>query len=79
MRPFPAAGFDTETYVIEENGRFAVYLDVAMVNEDPADPAPFHVRRHRIRDYATAQEAEVASRWIRRGAARTLPHPPTGH
>jgi hypothetical protein len=78
--PFPAEGLGVQTYVIPENGRFAVYLDVALQRPGatPSEP-PFEVVRHRIADYPTAEAAETAARWMGRGAARDLPAPPSGH
>jgi hypothetical protein len=51
-----------------EQGRWVVYLEVAF---------PDHVRRHRIRDYPTEQQARVAAEQYRRAALRDAP-PPTG-
>ncbi|MEM8961741.1 MAG: hypothetical protein AAGD38_09695 [Acidobacteriota bacterium] len=73
---FPDCGLDAQTYVIEENGRWVVYLDVALASDRSDEP--FRVVRRRIRDFATMDEAEVAARFIGRGASRTLSKPPSG-
>ncbi|MCG8459884.1 MAG: hypothetical protein MI919_26690 [Holophagales bacterium] len=79
---FPRRGLDAQTYVIPEQGRWVVYLDVALAPEG-AGPyleagSAFEVVRRRIADYGSEAEAEVAARLFRRGAARDLPSPPTG-
>lgn len=71
---FPAS--DTvavETSVSCEQGRWVVWLDVVQVPDH--DP---HVVRHRLGDYGTRAEAEVAARWMARAANRDLSSPPSG-
>ncbi|MEO1085979.1 MAG: hypothetical protein AAFY88_17205 [Acidobacteriota bacterium] len=85
--PFPGRGLGVQTYVVEEHGRWVVYLDVA-VEQRPgqgepagtatADGAAFEVVRNRIRDYSTEDEARVAARFISLGASRELSTPPSG-
>lgn len=86
-RPFPGRGLGVQTYVVEEKGRWVVYLDVAVAASPPSrgadDDAPakdeaFHVVRNRIRDYSSEAEAKVAARFISLGASRELSTPPTG-
>jgi hypothetical protein len=56
------------TLIGYEHGRWVVYLEVAF---------PGEVRRHRIRDYPSEQQARVAAEQYRRAALRDAP-PPTG-
>ncbi|MEO1366543.1 MAG: hypothetical protein AAFX50_05165 [Acidobacteriota bacterium] len=85
--PFPGRGLGVQTYVVEERGRWVVYLDVAVAAAPPpessaggesAEGDAFHVVRNRIRDYSSEAEAKVAARFISLGASRELSTPPTG-
>lgn len=58
-----------------DRGRWWVVLEVT---EPATAERPGTVHRHRIADYPTQRAARVAARWMRRGADRTLPLPPTG-
>ena len=60
-------GVHSEARVEPENGRFAVYLDVLMVERD-GSPAGMQVRR--INDYPTRRQAEIAAQWMLRAARR---------
>ena len=55
--------------VIEESGRWAVYLDIITANT---------TRRHRINDYPTRRKAEIAADLMRRCADRDIKLPPSG-
>ena len=86
-KKLPGQGLGVQTYVVEEQGRWVVYLDVAMKTSaaDAAlDAAPpqsdgdFHVVRRRINDYSSEAEAKVAARFISLGAGRELRKPPSG-
>lgn len=57
-----------ESDVVEEHGRWAVYLTVTLWREE--GDVPFERVRRRIADYATARDAEVARSWMHRGADR---------
>jgi hypothetical protein len=59
----------TKASIEEDNGRWVVYLETAFWVED-ANSNPLQTVRHRIRDFATKKEAEVAAAWIERGAER---------
>ena len=72
---FPGRGLGVQTFVIEERGRFVVFLDVALAR---CGGEPFDVVRRRINDYASEAEARVAARFIALGAGRELRRPPTG-
>ena len=60
-------GVHSEARVEPERGRFAVYLDVYMVEQD-GEPAGVQVRR--ITDYPTRREAEIAANWMLKAARR---------
>jgi hypothetical protein len=62
--------------VIEEGGRWAVYLSVSYW--EFVDEPRLHTVRHRIEDYPTRRLAEIAAQWIARYANRDLPGHPTG-
>lgn len=57
-----------EAKVEPEKGRWAVYLEVTFWQNE--GESPLEVRRHRIQDYPTLAQAEVAGRWMARGADR---------
>jgi hypothetical protein len=61
------SGVQTEARVEHERGRWAVYLDVFMVDDD-GRPSGVQVRR--IDDYPTRRQAEVAAAWMLRAARR---------
>jgi hypothetical protein len=67
----PAVGLKAE--VLQEKGRWVLYLDLSFWREDPCDN-PLETVRKRIRDYSTKREAEVAAHWIERTADRGNPH-----
>ena len=58
-----------KAFIEEEAGRWVVYLEAGFWEEEQIDN-PTQTTRHRIADYATRQEAEVAARWMERGADR---------
>jgi len=70
---FPAQALAVRAIIEHDRGRWALHLEVAMI-PDRED----YVVRHRIADYATEREAQVAARWITAAAERDLPHPPLG-
>lgn len=55
--------------IIEESGRWVVYLEVITTNA---------THRHRINDYPTHHKAEIAADLMRRCADRDLTAPPSG-
>ena len=55
--------------VIEENGRFVVYLETIRAHS---------TTRHRINDYPTRRKAEIAADLMRRCADRDIKAPPSG-
>ena len=55
--------------VIEEKGRWTVYLDIVR---------PSGTERHRINDYPTRRKAGIAADLMRRCADRDLTLPPSG-
>ncbi len=57
----------SEARVEHEDGRWAVYLDVWLVD---ADHQAARVDSKRIADYPPRAKADVAARWIERGARR---------
>lgn len=77
IRGFPDAALGAVTHIEPEHGRWTVYMDVTFW--DTGDAAePLQTERRRIADYATRQQAEVAARWMERGADRELRRPPSG-
>lgn len=74
---FPARAVAATTSIEESNGRWVVYLEAGFWAEN-ATENPVEVVRHRIADYPTRREAEVAARWMERGAEREIPRPPSG-
>ena len=66
------------TEILQENGRWAVYLEVDFYEPEEEGDAKFRTVRHRIQDYPKKRLAEVAAGWIRRAAERDLPGPPDG-
>lgn len=55
--------------VVEEGGRWVVYLEIGTWEQD--DPTlPLRITRHRIAEYSTRQRAEVAASWMERSADR---------
>ncbi|MEM9554054.1 MAG: hypothetical protein AAGC60_07330 [Acidobacteriota bacterium] len=86
--PFPGRGLGVQSYVVEEKGRWVVYLDVAMADREAStttegdaqgDSVPaFQVVRRRIRDFSSEAEARVAARFMSLGASRDLRRPPSG-
>ncbi|NJM07293.1 hypothetical protein HC891_15520 [Candidatus Gracilibacteria bacterium] len=72
--PEPPDGFEHQalaahTTVDYERGQWVVYLEVTFWDE---------IRRHRIAAYPSERLALIAADWIKRGAQRDLPGPPTG-
>lgn len=55
--------------VIEENGRFVVYLETITKHSTV---------KHRINDYPTRRKAEIAADLMRRCADRDINSPPDG-
>ncbi len=74
---FPAKAVAAKTFLEEVNGRWVVYLEAGFWAENETEN-PVEVVRHRIADYATRREAEVAASWMERGAERDIPRPPSG-
>jgi hypothetical protein len=76
------SGFPTEnavwveTTVVEEQGRWVVYLEVGFWEPNELDN--IQMIRHRIQDYPKKRLAEIAARWIERTANQDLPNPPLG-
>lgn len=66
-----------DSVVVFEQGRWVVYLVVTMWNA-AATEQPFERLRHRIRDYATRDDADIAAAWMQRAAARERRSPPDG-
>jgi hypothetical protein len=52
-----------ETEVVEERGRWVVYLEVLDVNGSV---------RHRLQTYSTKRQAEVAASFFKRSASREI-------
>ncbi|MEM8678708.1 MAG: hypothetical protein AAGF97_05040 [Planctomycetota bacterium] len=87
---FSERALGAKSKVVEEDGRWVVYLavdfwepqpggetvDGRSANQDEAWPIETVWRR--IADYPDRARAEVAARWIERSADRNLPRPPTG-
>lgn len=55
--------------VEEDNGRWVVFLEAGFWSAEQGDN-PLQMVRHRIADYSTRHEAEVAASWMERGAER---------
>jgi hypothetical protein len=56
--------------IAEESGRWVVYLETGFLaggNDNPVE-----VVRHRIADYSSRRDAEVAANWVERGADKDL-------
>lgn len=70
---FPAQALAVRAIIERSHGRWVLSLEVTMI-PDRED----YVVRHRIADYATEREAQVAARWTVAAAERDLPHPPLG-
>lgn len=62
-------GVAAHAIVQQENGRWAVYLDIGLTSA----AAAVRVERKRIADYPTEERARVAASWIERTADRPLP------
>ena len=75
-RPLPP-GVAARASIVRENGRWVVYLDVGFWNNADGS-VPLKTERKRIADYASEQDAQVAARWIERGADRNLTRAPLG-
>jgi hypothetical protein len=75
--PWPDEAVGVESEVVEEQGRWSVYLVITIWRSATADE-PFERIRRRIRDYATREEAEVGRSWMQRAAERDRRTPPTG-
>lgn len=71
-----SAALGATTDIREENGRWAVYLDVGFWEQ--AAGGPLKVVRNRINDYSTRRDAEVAASWILRSADRNVTRPVEG-
>ncbi len=66
---------DAVTRVLNENGRWVVYLNVCSWESDEEDPVTNNWKR--INDYSTESEAITAATWYERSANKTI-RPPTG-
>ena len=85
---FSERALGASTKIVEENGRWVVYLNVDFWEPPSADEIPdeqandenWPVTTHwkRISDYADRRSAEVAAKWIERSADRNLRRPPSG-
>jgi hypothetical protein len=73
MTLVPGDAFAAETFIERENGRFVVYLEVHFWEGDNPDKVATY--RHRIQDYATRKQAEVATKWILVGTNRDSKFP----
>lgn len=65
-------GVHTDSRIEQENGRFAVYLDILMEDTE-GRPAGLQVKR--IAEYPTRHKAEIAAQWFLRAARRRGPDP----
>lgn len=65
-------GVHTDARVELESGRWVVYLDTLMVDEQKR---PAGVRTSRISDYHTEKAARVAATWMERAARRRIDDP----
>lgn len=74
--PGPFLPLDASTYVVEENGRWVVMLNVTSWEPSSTDH-PVANNWKRINDFATKQEAQMAASWIEKSANRQA-RPPTG-
>ncbi|MAT70219.1 MAG: hypothetical protein CMJ58_11935 [Planctomycetaceae bacterium] len=74
--PPPFKPLDATTRVVQENGRWVVYLNVTSWEPDD-DGHPVANNWKRINDYATESDAHVAATWIARSASRNI-RPPSG-
>lgn len=66
------------TEIVQESGRWVVYLEVDFFVPEEEGDGKFQTVRHRIQDYPKKRAAEVAAGWIKRAAERDLPGPPGG-
>jgi Xaa-Pro dipeptidase len=74
---YPAQAVASKTSIEESSGRFVVFIETGFWRDNGGE-SPVEVVRHRIADYATRRDAEVAAAWIERGAERDRRSPPTG-
>lgn len=70
---FPDDALEVRPIIEPESGRWVVFLEVLFV----PDREPWVVR-HRVRDFATEEQAAIAARWMVGAAQRNLPRPPLG-
>lgn len=77
MSRLPDEALGVESEVIDEGGRWVLFVTVTTWNAAAVDE-PLARVRHRIRDYRTREEAETARSWVQRAASRTRPRPPFG-
>lgn len=75
--PWPGEALGVESEVVQEHGRWVVYLVITVWRGDAAGE-PLERLRRRIRDYATKAEADVGRSWMHRAADRDRRSPPTG-
>lgn len=71
--PIPGDAIAVRAFVEHQRGRWVVYLEITMV-PDRED----YLVTHRIADYSTRSDADVAARWMVRAAGRDIPRPPLG-
>ncbi len=71
--PIPGDAIAVRAFIEHERGRWVVFLEITMV-PDRDD----YVVTHRIADYSSRADADVAARWMVRAAGRDLPRPPLG-
>lgn len=76
MSEFPGDAFAVAVYIEEEKGRFVLYLEVHFWEPETEDKVGTY--RHRIQDYPTRRQAEVAAKWIKSAAERDIQDPPSG-
>ncbi len=65
-----------ETRVVEEQGRWVVYLEVTFWEDD--QEFPLKTVKHRVQDYPTKKRAEMAAEIYRRAADRDMEGPSFG-
>lgn len=82
IRGFPDQALSVEAEIVAEHGRWVLYLNVLFWETGQRaglnDANPLQAQRHRIADYATRAQAEVAAKWMQRGASREILRPPDG-
>jgi hypothetical protein len=65
-----------ETRIEEEKGRWVVYLEVTFWESEQDYPLKTVI--HRVQDFSTKKQAEVAAKLYRRTVDRDMEEPPFG-